>query len=149
MGVNSDDEFKVTVGGVGSTNVYLGSSETFPGQREFRQGVYPEFDFAVATNGVYPLRMIQEEGGGGARCEWYWRDRVTGARELVRPLAVESAAAVNGPYSLDLSASINPSAKRITVPKSGTSRFYRLRSTTAYSLGRPSISGNNVVLSYQ
>ena len=149
MGVNADDEFKVTAGGVYGTNVYLGSSETFPGEREFHQGVYPEFDFAVETNGVYQFRMIQEEGSGGARCEWYWVNRTTGDRELVRPLALDSAASVKGPFTIEPAAFFNPSAKTVIVPKSGTTRFYRLRSSAGYTLGRPTVSGNNVVLSYQ
>ena len=154
MGVDADDEFKVTAGGVYGTNVYLGSSETFPGERDFHQGVYPEFDFAVETNGVYQFRMIQEEGKGGARCDWYWRDRTTGARELVRPAQVESSpqlessATVEGPFSSDPAALIDAGARTITVPKSGTARFYRLRSTTAYRLGLPNFSGDNVVLNY-
>ncbi len=149
MGVNSDDEFKVTAGGIFGTNVYLGSSETMPGEREFRQGVQPEFDFAVQSNGVYQIRMIHEEGSGGAHCEWYWVNRTTGTRELVRPLALDSAASVKGPFAMEAAAFFNPSAKTVTVPKSGTTRFYRLRSSTGYTLGKPVMSGGNVVLSYQ
>ena len=149
MGVDADDQFKVTAGGVYGTNVYLGSSETFPGERDFHQGVYPEFDFAVETNGVYQFRMIQEEGKGGARCDWYWRDRTTGARELVRPLALDSAASAKGPYTIEAAAFFNPSAKTVTVPRSGTTRFYRLRSSAGYTLSKPVMSGANVVLSYQ
>ena len=149
MGVSSDDQFKVTAGGVEGTNVYLGGSETFPGTRFDGQ-----FDFAVATNGVYQFRLVQEQGGGGANCEWYWVNRMTGDRELVRPAQpesspqLESSATVEGPYSFELTALIDQRARTITVPKSGTARFYRLRSTTAYRLGLPNFSGDNVVLNY-
>ena len=149
MGVSSDDQFKVTAGGVEGTNVYLGGSETFPGTRFDGQ-----FDFAVATNGVYQFRLVQEQGGGGANCEWYWVNRMTGDRELVRPAQVESSpqlessATVEGPYSFELTALIDQRARTITVPKSGTARFYRFRSTTAYRLGLPNFSGDNVVLNY-
>src|SRR3989442_793381 len=51
---NSDDQFKVTAGGALGTNVYLGSSETVPGERHDGQ-----FDFVVATNGIYRLRLLQ------------------------------------------------------------------------------------------
>ena len=149
MGVNSDDEFKVTVGGVGSTNVYLGSSETFPGEREFRLGVLPEFDFAVETNGVYEFRLVQEEGRGGASCEWYWVNRTTGERDLVKPLVLESAVTVAGPYSADLTALIDPGAKTVTVARSGNARFYRLRSSTALAISRTALQGNNILLTYQ
>ena len=52
-------------------------------------------------------------------------------------------------YTLDNTAVFDPSAKTITVPKSGNTHFYRLSSSTAYTLGRPVVSGNNIVLSYQ
>ncbi len=145
MGVNSDDQFKVTAGGPDGTNVYLGSSETFPGTRDDGQ-----FDFAVATNGVYEFRLVQEQGSGGANCEWYWVNRTTGVRELVKPLTVEleSSATIDGPYSFEPTALIDPSAKTITVPKSGNARFYRLRSTTALRLNLSRFSGDNVVLNY-
>src|SRR5262249_41353720 len=107
------------------------------------------FDFAVQTNGVYNFRLVHEEGTGGARVDWFWVNRTTGARELVRPLALLSAATVNGPYSAESAALINPSAKTVMVPKSGNTRFYRLSSSTPYTLGKPAISGNNLVLSYQ
>ena len=85
----------------------------------------------------------------GARVDWYWVNRTTGVKELVRPLALLSSATVNGPYSVESAALINPSAKTVSVPKSGNTRFYRLSSSTGYTLGRPTISGNNVVLNYQ
>ena len=52
-------------------------------------------------------------------------------------------------FTIEPAAFFNPSAKTVIVPKSGTTRFYRLRSSAGYTLGRPTVSGNNVVLSYQ
>ena len=144
MGVNSDDGFKVTAGGAGGTNIYLGSSETLPGTRNDGQ-----FDFAVGTNAIYKLRLVQWERGGGASCEWYWVNRTTGVRDLIRPLAVESAASVTGPYTVDSTAAINPSAKSITVARNGNARYYRLRSSTAYTINSISVQGNSLLLSYQ
>ena len=65
------------------------------------------------------------------------------------PLQLLSSASVNGPYAVDTTALIDPGAKTITVPKSGNTRFYRLVSSTAYTLGRPTVSGNNILLTYQ
>jgi hypothetical protein len=143
MGVRSDDGFKVTVGTNSPPNdlllgVYDGG----------RGSVESAFDFVVATNGVYNFRLVYEQGAGGAECEWYWINRTTGARELVRPLQLESASSPTGPYSAE-PCQIDPGAKIITVAKSGSARFYRLRSTTAYQLNGLTMSGNNVVMSYQ
>jgi hypothetical protein len=81
MGVRSDDGYKVTAGGSGGTNVYLGSSETYPGSRD--RGEY--FSFVVQNTGVYRFRLLQWEGKGGANVEWWWvDDRKTGTgRRLI------------------------------------------------------------------
>ena len=155
MGFDADDEVAVQAGQTGTNfqgfalKTMLGNSETIPGQRRDDANGIAQFNFAVQTNGVYNFRLVQEEGTGGAFVDWYWVKRTTGARELVRPLSLLSAATVNGPYVIDSTALINPSSKIITVPKSGSARFYRLSSSTGYTLGRPSVSGNNIILSYQ
>jgi hypothetical protein len=144
MGVNSDDEFKVTAGGNAGTDVYLGSSETFPGDRHDGQ-----FEFVVQSSGIYAFRLAYEEGKGDANCEWYWVNRATGVRDLVKPLVLESAAKAAGPYSADLSALIDPGAKTVTVARSGNARFYRLRSSTGLTITSIAVQGNNVLLTYQ
>ena len=154
MGFDADDEVLVQAGPAGTNwqgfalSKILGSSETIPGERRDDSG-QGQFNFAVQTNGVYNFRIIQEEGGGSAWVDWFWVNRATGARDLVRPMALESAPAATGPYATESGALINPSAHTITLPKSGSTRFYRLRSSTAYTLSNPSFSGNNVVLNYQ
>jgi hypothetical protein len=144
MGVRSDDGFKVTAGtNTPANDLILGDYESPRSSSE------TTFDFVVAANGVYNLRLLYSQVTGGADVEWYWVNRTTGARELVRALALFSSASVAGPYTLDNTAVFDPSAKTITVPKSGNTHFYRLSSSTAYTLGRPVVSGNNIVLSYQ
>jgi hypothetical protein len=155
MGFNADREVIVQAGQPGTNyqgfalNTILGSSETIPGERQDDANGKAQFDFAVQTNGVYTFRIVQEEGTGSGYVEWFWVNRTTGVRELVRPISLLSSATVNGPYSAESAALINPSSKTVTVPKSGNTRFYRLSSSTGYTLGRPTISGNNVVLTYQ
>jgi hypothetical protein len=144
MGVRSDDGFKVTAGTNALANdLILGVFESPRSSSE------TTFDFVVATNGVYNLRLLYSQVTGGADVEWYWVNRTTGARELVRSLALFSSSTVAGPYTLDNTAVFDPGSKTITVPKSGNTHFYRLSSSTGYTLGRPVLSGNNVVLSYQ
>ena len=43
------------------------------------------------------------------------------------PIALMSSASVSGPYTEDASAVINMAAKTITIPQSGSTRFYRIR----------------------
>ena len=54
-------------------------------------------------------------------------------------LTLESAAAVDGPYTQDTSAGIELSPKRITVPVSGSTRFYRIYWTDCIT-GAPKIT---------
>jgi len=155
MGFDADDQVVVQAGPPGTNyqgvalRLMLGNSETYPGDNGDDAYGKAQFDFVVQTNGVYNFRLVFEEGTGGARTDWFWVNRTTGVRELVRPLALESSASVNGPFAVESAALINPSAKTVIVPKSGNARFYRLRSSTGYSLGRPSVSGSNIVLNYQ
>ena len=70
MGVNSDDGFKVTVAEGYSTNaVRLG---IFDGGRGAADTI---FFFTVEQAGVFPMRLIWYEGGGGANVEWFMVDK--------------------------------------------------------------------------
>jgi len=110
---------------------------------------HSQFDFVVATNGIYKFRLLQEQQDGRALLQWYWINPTTGARDLVRPLFLESAAAVNGPYTAETTAAINPSDKTVTIARSGNARFYRLRSTTAYKISSIASKGNSILMNYQ
>ncbi|MBM3823149.1 MAG: hypothetical protein FJ404_09730 [Verrucomicrobia bacterium] len=71
MGVNSDDGFKVTPATQRDANApILG---IFNGGRGAADTI---FSFNVAVAGVYPLRLIWYEGGGGANVEWFLVDKV-------------------------------------------------------------------------
>ena len=147
MGVNSQREFKVTTGPVTGNELYLGGSEDDPGS--YQDG---QFEFAVQSSGLYRMRLIMEKAkkeSDPGWLEWYWVNRTTGARDLVKPLVLESAATVAGPYAADLTALLDPGAKTVTVARSGNARFYRLRSTTAYTFSNIAVKGSNVLLTYQ
>jgi len=67
-GVNSDDGFRVSpaVSVTDPNNaITLG---VFDGGRGAGDTV---FDFAVAEDGLYPIRLVYEEGGGDANVEWW------------------------------------------------------------------------------
>jgi hypothetical protein len=59
-----------------------------------------------------------------------------------------SAVAVTGPYLDAIGQSLDLGTKTITVPLSGSTQFYRIRSVTALIIARISISGGNVVITY-
>jgi len=68
MGVNSDDGFNVsqaTSAADPHNSVLLGS---FHGGRGATDS---SFNFIAPADGLYPFRLVYEEGNGGANCEWW------------------------------------------------------------------------------
>jgi hypothetical protein len=66
MGVNSDDGFSV-MSGQAPGDIF---GQLF---NEFEGGAAGErvFSFDVLQPGLYPFRLLYEQGGGGASCEWF------------------------------------------------------------------------------
>ncbi|MEI2724172.1 MAG: hypothetical protein V9H26_11725 [Verrucomicrobiota bacterium] len=60
-----------------------------------------------------------------------------------------SSATVNGAYAEETGAVVNTTSKTITVPLSGATRFYRIAFTSQLTISGLTISGSNVVLTYQ
>jgi hypothetical protein len=84
FGVRSDDGFVLACGptfGVADASLVLGQYEG--GRGDGLPGGETIFDFAVETNGVYPMRLIYYEGNGDARIEFYSIDPETQIRTLI------------------------------------------------------------------
>ena len=73
---------------------------------------------------------------------------ITVPNTVTTPVILVSAAVVTGPYTDAAGQSVNLATRTITVPKSGSMQFYRIRSGTALTITRISISGGNVVITY-
>ncbi len=64
-------------------------------------------------------------------------------------LTLMSSSTLSGPYSADTTATIDSTAKTVTVPLSGATRFYRLQSAPpALTITSVKIAGGNLVLTY-
>jgi hypothetical protein len=69
LGVNSDDGFRVSaIGGGDPRDVFATTLGQFDGGRGVAN---TEFSIFVEKAGIYPFRMIYEEGGGASAVEWY------------------------------------------------------------------------------
>jgi len=109
MTVNSDDGFSVKSGQapgdvfgqlLGDFNGGRGSADT-------------TFSFVVPSAGYYPFRLLYEEGGGGANCEW----------SMIAPngnLALINDASVPGNYTAWQTASNSPIYVSAVVPVATT-----------------------------
>jgi len=74
LGVNSDDGFRVTLGGAKPSDrfgVVVGSFDSGRGAAD------TIFKVSVAEAGLYAARLIWEQGGGGAQVEWFSVDAAT------------------------------------------------------------------------
>lgn len=100
MGIKSDDGFKTTVGVDVTSAVSAGEVEGGPADTIF--------NFLVQEAGVYPLRTIYEEGGGGANIEWFSL-KADGSKVLLNDTA-------NGGYNAyrALTGTVNPYVKFIS-----------------------------------
>ncbi len=157
FGIVSDDGFKLTSGtGFNDPNpTVLGylSGGTYNGT----------FQVVAEAAGLYPVRLVFNQAGGGAHVQFYSLDTGTGSPTLINdsvPTAIpgyvtftvlESAPTLFPPsFNTDPSAVIDPAARTITLPQSGPQRFYRITTTGAV----PTItsirqSGSNIILTYQ
>lgn len=61
---------------------------------------------------------------------------------------LQSASAVNGPYTTAAGQSVNLATKTITVPLSGNMQFYRIAAYTEFSITSLTINNGNVVIKY-
>src|SRR5258705_193094 len=64
------------------------------------------------------------------------------------PVVLESAAEATGPYNDAAGQVVDLVTKAIVVPQSGSMQYYRIRSTTAHTITAITISGSNVVLTF-
>ncbi len=63
------------------------------------------------------------------------------------PIAVFSSGTVNGTYTPEASATVNVATRQVTIPVSGSSRFYRIGSNVAVPIKSISVGGGTVTLS--
>ncbi len=80
MGVNSDDGFRVTLGGASPEDKF---NAVRVGEFDGGRGVTDTiFRFNITEAGLYAARLIWEEGGGGAAVEWFTQDSA-GTKTLI------------------------------------------------------------------
>ncbi|MHB1309594.1 MAG: ice-binding family protein [Limisphaerales bacterium] len=74
---------------------------------------------------------------------------VTAPAAAAASATLVSASTVNGPYVDAIGQLLNAVTKTLTVPRSGSTQLYRIRSATALAITSITISGSNVVITYQ
>ena len=107
MGVNSDDGFRVLIGGANPVDKFGTKVGEFDGGRGAADTI---FRFTIAEAGLYAARLIYNEGGGGANVEWFTQ-KADGTKVLVNDTAnggVKAYRAVTGSAAAASLTKINP-----------------------------------------
>ena len=156
FGAVSDDGFQVRSGaglrGPSATVMGVRDGGTFNGT----------FDFVVEATGLYPVRCIWYENGGGANFQLFSVDPVNPSGRILlndpanpagdvlvyQPIGVLSSASVTGPYTPSAGAVIDTVNQTVTVPRSGSVQFYRMITANPVTLSNIQIVGSNVVFHY-
>ena len=156
FGVVSDDGFQLRSGSSladpNAVAVGMRDGGTFNGT----------FDFVVQASGLYPARLVWYENGGGASFELFsvalsdpnartlLNDTNTvGSIKVWAPIRLASAATVNGPFTFEPSAVVDPIAKTVTVATGGATRFYLLHAPFSPRITNVNVTGGNIVLTWE
>jgi hypothetical protein len=67
---------------------------------------------------------------------------------FVPAVILYSSDTVNGTYTVDMSANVDTGTSTITVPKSASARFFRVKAATPLTVKRIAVSGDTVTLTY-
>ncbi len=118
-------------------NVSLGSTSHFEGI------IMSKTSISLATGASINGRLLAQTA------VTLQANTVTAPAAVAAAATLVSAAKVTGPYVDAIGQSVNLATKTMTVPKSGGVQFYRIRSGTALTITRITISGGNVVIKYQ
>jgi hypothetical protein len=104
FGVNSDDGFKLTIGiRTSPQDAFAADIGQFDGGRGAADS---QFEFIIEEAGIFPVRLIWEEGRGGANLEFFSMDPPTpeGTRILINdlsnPKAVRAYREIAGPLQV-------------------------------------------------
>ena len=131
-------------GGAQAANVFwqVGSSATIGGSSVFKGTILAYQSITMDTGATLEGRALARNGAVALDANTITIPTATS------PLVLQSAAVVTGPYIAAAGQSVNPATKTITVPLSGNTQFYRIRSETALTITSSTISGGNVVITY-
>jgi len=132
-------------GGAQAANIYwqVGSSATLGTTSVFKGNILALTSITVTTGAAVEGRMLARNGAVSLD-----GNTITVPNLVAPGVTLVSATAVTGPYTDAVGQSVNPATKTITAPKSGDMQFYRIRSGTALTITNITVSGANVIITY-
>jgi hypothetical protein len=120
------------------------------------------FDFVVGATGLYPVRCVWYENGGGANFQLFSVNPDNGTNrtllndpsnpagvvQVFQPIGLLAASSLAGPFTPPTGAVIDSTNQRVTVPASGSAKFYRMITINPVTLSNIHVVGTNVVFNY-
>ncbi|MCC6820681.1 MAG: hypothetical protein IT579_08130 [Verrucomicrobia subdivision 3 bacterium] len=103
----------------------------------------------VNLTGVNTIRLTLASTNNAVVKQGMWMNYLAFVPAVPVAPKLYSSATVNGAYAEETGAVVNTTSKTITVPLSGATRFYRVAFTSQLTISGLTISGSNVVLTYQ
>jgi hypothetical protein len=131
-------------GGAQAGNIFwqVGSSATIGGSSVFKGNILAYTSVTMSAGATLDGRALARNGEVSLDANTITVPTVTATITLV------SAPAATGPYTVATGQSVDLATKTITVPKSGSMQYYRIKSGTALTITSMTISGGNVVITY-
>jgi hypothetical protein len=132
-------------GGAQAANIFwqVGSSATIGGSSVFKGTIMANQSITMDTSATLEGRALARNGAVALDANTIAIPK-TGTTSVI----LVSAAVVTGPYTDAPGYSVNLATKSITVPMSGSLRYYRIKSATALTITSILIYGDDVVITY-
>jgi len=132
-------------GGASVANIYwqVGSSATLGTTTIFKGTILADQSISLATGATLDGRALTRIGAVTLDA-----NTITISNTVIAPVILVSAAVAAGPYTDASGHSVDATTRTITVPVSGSMQYYRIASATALTITNITISGGNVVITY-
>lgn len=141
MGVNSDDGFRLSP----ATSVNDSRNALTVGVFDGGRGAADTlFDFNVQQAGIYPMRLIWENGGGDCNVEWFSVDIASGTKYLVndtsKAAAVKAYRAAAGAAQKPVFNAPTITAGTVTITWTGTGTLQQAGTLTGQAIDWSDVS---------
>lgn len=132
-------------GGAQAANVFwqVGSSATIGGSSVFKGNILAYTSIAMNTGATLEGRALARNGEVSLDA-----NTIGIPNPIAASVTLVSATGLNGPYTDAVGQSVNLASKTITVPQFGSMQCFRIRSGTALTITGISLSGGNVLITY-
>jgi hypothetical protein len=120
MGVNSDDGFRMIVGDGKEAFTFPLVAGEYNGGRGADNWGFTRFTVQITQAGLYPFRMVYEEGGGGNNVEWFVVNKPWYPDQLNKTLINDTANSGIKAYQYPLNATAPTYVKSFSPARSST-----------------------------